>query len=518
MTRGSTLQQPADQAVRDRVATDFETTLLLEAGAGTGKTTVLVARILALVRSGRAPLDRIVAITFTEKAAGELKLRLRDEFEKRVADLGDASLIPLIALTRNGRPLASADAGATEPIGRRPTVSEQQRCGFQLEHPESDMEYSITIGDLSTSEAAGVEATGVRLGVVIVWPDALYFESARGQVQCRLRSRPALSAEPWSVRVVLPVDVLPTKLGDHRYLAMFEELRGLAGALVFELASKALRGTGFEIKSASVGFRGSHVELRLIEQAWSRIAPALEEIERAPATRLQRTRVTRTLPKANRIGSRAIRDLVGQGIDPRSRASASTVRVPVEDLAITTDTRENRIVRSMVGSLLSRCRDSVNSVNEHIESIEADRVWRDRAMGDGPTLYDAVDRPRLDRLRAAVRQGRRLHRAVGAGLRTPFLADLKPLDAAPAGPTFEHVRPYRRIRGEMARYLRSSLILMADGGGSGSRARVECTSSGYSCSSRLHSGARGFHVTTFADWSGRSGGSAFFWTSIGGLS
>ena len=75
---------PADQAVRDRVVRDFDTTFLLEAGAGTGKTTVLVSRILALVRAGRATLDRIVAITFTDKAAGELKLRLRDGIEDAI--------------------------------------------------------------------------------------------------------------------------------------------------------------------------------------------------------------------------------------------------------------------------------------------------------------------------------------------------------------------------------------------------------------------------------------------------
>ena len=57
---------------------DFDTTFLLEAGAGTGKTTVLVGRLVNLVRHGPTTLDRIVAITFTEKAAGELKLRLRD--------------------------------------------------------------------------------------------------------------------------------------------------------------------------------------------------------------------------------------------------------------------------------------------------------------------------------------------------------------------------------------------------------------------------------------------------------
>ncbi len=59
-------------------------TYLVEAGAGTGKTTVLVERLVALVASG-VPLDRIVAITFTEKAAGELRLRLRAGLEARAA-------------------------------------------------------------------------------------------------------------------------------------------------------------------------------------------------------------------------------------------------------------------------------------------------------------------------------------------------------------------------------------------------------------------------------------------------
>ena len=60
----------ADHAVRDRVVRDFDTTFLQEAGAGTGKTTVLVSRILALVTTGRATLDRIVAIVFRRSPNG----------------------------------------------------------------------------------------------------------------------------------------------------------------------------------------------------------------------------------------------------------------------------------------------------------------------------------------------------------------------------------------------------------------------------------------------------------------
>src|SRR5439155_15054451 len=72
---------PTDQHVRERIRQDLDTTLIIEAAAGTGKTTALVNRIVAVIASGRASLDRIVAVTFTEKAAGELKLRLRAQIE-----------------------------------------------------------------------------------------------------------------------------------------------------------------------------------------------------------------------------------------------------------------------------------------------------------------------------------------------------------------------------------------------------------------------------------------------------
>lgn len=73
---------PADQRVRARIRDDLATTLIIEAAAGTGKTTALVSRIVAVIARGLTTLNRIVAVTFTEKAAGELKLRLRAAIER----------------------------------------------------------------------------------------------------------------------------------------------------------------------------------------------------------------------------------------------------------------------------------------------------------------------------------------------------------------------------------------------------------------------------------------------------
>ena len=74
-----------DRDDRAAILNELDTTLIVEAAAGTGKTTALVGRIGRLLSTGRTTIDKIVAVTFTEKAAGELKLRLRESLERERA-------------------------------------------------------------------------------------------------------------------------------------------------------------------------------------------------------------------------------------------------------------------------------------------------------------------------------------------------------------------------------------------------------------------------------------------------
>ncbi|MDF2682630.1 MAG: hypothetical protein K0R47_3820 [Brevibacillus sp.] len=78
-----------DQAARERILNDLDTTLLVEAGAGSGKTTSLVGRMLNLVKTGKAEMKQIAAITFTNKAAAELRGRFRFRLEKECEKAGD---------------------------------------------------------------------------------------------------------------------------------------------------------------------------------------------------------------------------------------------------------------------------------------------------------------------------------------------------------------------------------------------------------------------------------------------
>ncbi|MEV5967859.1 UvrD-helicase domain-containing protein, partial [Kribbella sp. NPDC051952] len=75
-------EQLLDAPARERIRSDTDATLFVEAGAGSGKTHALVDRVTTLVLRDGVPLRTIAAVTFTEKAGAELRDRLRVEFEK----------------------------------------------------------------------------------------------------------------------------------------------------------------------------------------------------------------------------------------------------------------------------------------------------------------------------------------------------------------------------------------------------------------------------------------------------
>ncbi|HBL35820.1 MAG TPA: hypothetical protein DDZ55_03325 [Firmicutes bacterium] len=60
---------------------EFSTDLLVMASAGTGKTRVLTQKYLHLLASRKCEVPQIVAVTFTHKAAGEMRARIREEMK-----------------------------------------------------------------------------------------------------------------------------------------------------------------------------------------------------------------------------------------------------------------------------------------------------------------------------------------------------------------------------------------------------------------------------------------------------
>src|SRR3989304_3599711 len=71
-------------------ALNIEKSISLTANAGSGKTFVLAQRYLEIILHTSIPISKVAAITFTEKAAGELYKRISEELNKPLLSASDS--------------------------------------------------------------------------------------------------------------------------------------------------------------------------------------------------------------------------------------------------------------------------------------------------------------------------------------------------------------------------------------------------------------------------------------------
>jgi ATP-dependent helicase/nuclease subunit A len=79
---GNSISIPPDQDQRGIILHELDRTILVEAAAGTGKTTAMIGRMVNLLASGKCSVDTLAAVTFTRKAAAELRSRFQVQLEK----------------------------------------------------------------------------------------------------------------------------------------------------------------------------------------------------------------------------------------------------------------------------------------------------------------------------------------------------------------------------------------------------------------------------------------------------
>ena len=174
-----------DQDVRDRVTTDLGTTFLLEAGAGTGKTRVLVDRYVSCVLDpvlGTGDVRTVAAITFTEKAAGELRQRVREEFERLAAASADdaerAAVVQGALDALDDAPISTIHGFAGRLLREFPVEADVDPAFEQLDALGSDLErgrlWEEWLGELATGDpSAGTTRRGLsrllRAGVRLEW-------------------------------------------------------------------------------------------------------------------------------------------------------------------------------------------------------------------------------------------------------------------------------------------------------------------------------------------------------------
>jgi ATP-dependent exoDNAse (exonuclease V) beta subunit len=169
---------------------------LLEAGAGTGKTGVMVERYCRLVCEGGVSPDAILAFTFTDKAATELRQRIRAELGRR-AELGSEQAAAVLAAigsawvtTIHGfcnRVLAAHPVAAGIDPGFRVLDTPEAARAAREAFDEALVEFLADADPAREETVAAYDIEGLR-GLMIGIHDEL---RSRGEPEPRLPEPPA---------------------------------------------------------------------------------------------------------------------------------------------------------------------------------------------------------------------------------------------------------------------------------------------------------------------------------------
>jgi len=213
------MPETSDQAARIRIGTDLGSTLFVEAGAGTGKTSALVNRIVELVVSG-VPMEHIAAITFTDRAATELRDRVRRRLEHLADEDPHAGVAAAALVELDGAALCTLHAFAQRiliehPIeaGLPPAVEVMDEVSSLVDFDERWDSLVHTL--LSDQGMAFTMLAGLELGISLdhIRRLAVRFDENWDQVEERLVATP----DPLPVDVLAIIDSLRplVDLGDH---------------------------------------------------------------------------------------------------------------------------------------------------------------------------------------------------------------------------------------------------------------------------------------------------------------
>ncbi len=161
-----------DAEARETICRDLGRTLLVEAGAGSGKTTMLVERMLALLLDGGVPPESLAAVTFTRKAASHLRRKFQAALEDEAARPNDPVRRARIEAARGSLDrltIGTIDAFCALLLGERPLEAGIDPAALKVEMQEAAIfrerafrEFVAERAD-SGGEVAGLLALGVRM-------------------------------------------------------------------------------------------------------------------------------------------------------------------------------------------------------------------------------------------------------------------------------------------------------------------------------------------------------------------
>ncbi|MBC7230592.1 MAG: UvrD-helicase domain-containing protein [Actinobacteria bacterium] len=169
---GEAPPRPPDREQRELILRELDRNIIVEAAAGTGKTTSMTGRMLVLLESGRCRDIRcMAAVTFTRKAAAELRGRFQVELERRVREAeGEEGKRLKAALDR----VEQCFIGTIHSFCARLLRERPVEAGVSLDFEELDEEadvrlreeaWHIFVAELAAGDRGGLLERLARLGL-----------------------------------------------------------------------------------------------------------------------------------------------------------------------------------------------------------------------------------------------------------------------------------------------------------------------------------------------------------------
>jgi len=333
-------------------------------------------------------------------------------------------------------------------------LSETEKVGFVLDPAPEGLDHRIFIGDVPLVDIAPSpdDAAGMLLGGKLYWRDLNYFDSARGATELILEARPQdAPQDAWDRALSVMVCILPSKLGEERYQAMTSNLEEVSRNLLVDLYGKSHQTMDIRYSKEGKTQQSYEQELRAIKVVISRLGPLLQSIGMRPASRVRLVRHPQQYWGGERLSPAALSDITARGIDPIS--ATRPIRFVAPRKTETFDVPEHRFVRAFLGVLMNRGRFCAEAALRHVKAIAEERHLRDIQLGDGPTIYESVDRPRIERLQEAARVAQRSVWLARELRNLPFLRNIPSEFADLRGGVFQRNPEYGALFALIRRFL-----------------------------------------------------------------
>lgn len=326
--------------------------------------------------------------------------------------------------------------GSSEP----PVLDESEQVQFELSRPANaePVSWRIRLGDLLPENPLGID-----LGEIVRWERAPWFESCRGQVQVTLErstdpDTPPYGSEGWEAMLSGAVLVRPSKITEDQWVTMRADLEAVAVDLASDLIGKAAAG-----RARAVAARTPLDEVVAARRLINRFHRAMDRIAEQPHSVLRPSAERVTTP-IRRLDGATIKKLLVRGFDPRRPPTSSSTRQVGHRLRPTLNVPEHRQMLGTLRAVARSLAEGENRAAAEIRELEADRLWRERRdETPGTSLYERLDRPRIQRLRAIRKESATLRRQAQALANTPIFAGLSPQRELHLSLVSRHLAPYR---------------------------------------------------------------------------